>query len=120
MESTSSTLVPVRRRHRSLDEARELVARWRASGSGKEAWCRAQGILRSTLQSALLRVEPRLEGANDARPGGSFIAVRCGEPEALAATVSVTLDLGGGVRALGLDAAGLAALVRALRSEVGR
>lgn len=118
MESTSSILV--QRRHRSLDEARELVARWRASGMGKEPWCRAQGILRSTLQSALVRVEPEPAVVQDSRAGAGFLAVRCREAETLAAVAGVTLDLGGGVRVQGLDVAMLAALVRGLRAEAGR
>jgi hypothetical protein len=101
------------RRVRTLIEAQELVAAWKASGQSKEAWCRSQGILRSALLSCLYRVESL--GAAPAR----FIELKPAPPApvAVAPPSSLVLDLGHGLRVLGLDAAGLAALVRALRTE---
>jgi hypothetical protein len=55
MSSTSPPLNAPRRR-RTLDEARTLAAAWRASGMTKEGWCRERGLLRSSLESCLIRV----------------------------------------------------------------
>jgi ABC-type protease/lipase transport system fused ATPase/permease subunit len=102
-----------RRRVRTLNEAHELVAAWKASGQNKEAWCRSQGILRSALLSCLYRVEER---ARDPAPAG-FIEVL--PPSAAAAAVAsppLALELGHGMRLVGLDAAGVLTLVRALRA----
>lgn len=105
--------VPPRRRIRTLSEARDLVAAWKASGQNKEAWCRSQGILRSTLQSCMIRIEER-----GSEPVG-FIEVKPAQrnPVATSAPSPVILELGHDLRVIGLDAAGLAALVRALRAE---
>lgn len=104
---------PSRRRIRTLSEARDLVAAWRASGQNKEAWCRSQGILRSALISCLYRVEDR-----GSSPAG-FIELKPAHAKsaAPAAPSSPVLELGPGLRVVGLDAAGVVALVRALRAE---
>jgi hypothetical protein len=96
-----------------LSEARDLVAAWKGSGQSKEAWCRSQGILRSALMSCLYRVE-----AHDPAAVG-FIEVKPAPLQAVAtATQSpLILELGHGVRVVGLDAAGVVELVRALRME---
>lgn len=99
---------PRPRRIRTLSEARELVAAWKASGQNKEAWCRSQGILRSALLSCLYRVEAR-----GPEPAG-FIELK---PAVPAAPSAVVLELGHGLRVVGLDAAGVVALVLALRTE---
>jgi hypothetical protein len=104
---------PRPRRIRTLSEARELVAAWKASGQNKEAWCRSQGILRSALLSCLYRVEergPSPAGFIELKPAKAKPAV----PEAPSALV---LELGHGLRVVGLDAAGVVALVLALRTE---
>lgn len=102
-----------RRRIRSLSEARELVASWQASGQNKEAWCRSQGILRSALLSCLYRVEER-----GPSPAG-FIELKPAqaEPVTMSAPSALVLELGHGLRVVGLDAAGVVSLVRALRTE---
>jgi ABC-type protease/lipase transport system fused ATPase/permease subunit len=104
---------PQPRRVRTLSEARELVAAWKASGLNKEAWCRTQGILRSALLSCLYRVEER-----SPTPSG-FIEVKAAPVAAIASSApsALVLELGPGLRVVGLDAAGVVALVRALRTE---
>ena len=65
---------PRPRRVRTLSEARDLVAAWKASGQNKEAWCRSQGILRSALFSCLYRVEessPSPTGFIEVKPARS-------------------------------------------------
>lgn len=101
-----------RRRIRTLAEAHELVTAWKASGLNKEAWCRSQGILRSTLQSCQGRVEERSPVA------AGFIEVKPAEvpPVTSASESAVVLDLGHGLRVVGLNAAVVIALVRALRA----
>ena len=107
------------RRVRTFAEARDLVAAWKASGQNKEAWCRSQGILRSALMSCLYRVEAR----DDAVASPGFIEIR--PPTAVAAAPasppppaqSIILELGSGMRVLGMDVAQVADLVRALRQE---
>ena len=102
-----------RRRIRTLSEARDLVAAWKASGQNKEAWCRSQGVLRSALISCLYRVEER-----GPTPAG-FIEVKPAQAKPVAPSVpsALVLELGYGLRVVGLDAAGVVALVRALRTE---
>jgi hypothetical protein len=115
MTSTSSTKDSARRR-RSLDEARDLVAAWRASGETKAAWCRSQNVLCSTLHSCLVRVQqPEVVAPSPAASG--FIAVlppRAAEP----ASGDLCLEIGSEVRVLGLDLSGLVTVLLALR--VGR
>jgi ABC-type protease/lipase transport system fused ATPase/permease subunit len=103
-----------RRRIRTLAEAHELVAAWKASGLNREAWCRSQGILRSTLQSCQGRVEKRSPvpaGFIEVKPAGVSPAT-----PASASASALTLDLGHGLRVVGLDAAAVVELVRALRA----
>jgi hypothetical protein len=104
---------PRPRRVRPLNEARELVAAWRSSGQSKEAWCRSQGILRSALNSWLYRIEER-----GPEPAG-FIEVKPGSaaPVASATRPALILEFGHGLRLIGLDAAGVVELLRALRTE---
>ena len=103
------------RRIRSIAEARELVAAWKASGQNKEAWCRTQGILRSALLSCLYRVEaldrpPEKSGFIEVRPAAA--PAEHGAPPS-----SLVLELGSDLRLLGLDNAGAIAVLRALRQE---
>ena len=101
-----------RRRVRTLNEAHELVAAWKSSGQNKEAWCRSQGILRSSLLSCLSRVEERAR-----HPRAGFIEVLPpGTAAASTAPPALALELGHGMRVVGFDAAGVLALVRALRA----
>ncbi len=104
---------PHPRRIRTLSEARDLVAAWKASGQSKEAWCRSQGILRSALISCLYRVEAHGPAA------GGFMEVKPApvEPVAAATRSALILELGHGVRVVGLDGASVVDLVRALRTE---
>ncbi len=60
------------RRIRTLAEAHDLVAAWKASGLNQEAWCRSQGFLRSALLSWLSCVEAHGSIAEPAR----FIELR--------------------------------------------
>jgi len=97
------------RRIRTLAEAGELVATWKASGQTKGAWCQAQGLLRSTLQSCLQRVE-----AKDLAPG--FIEIRpTSATEEHGSGGTLILELGHGMRLVGLDVAQAIALVRGLQ-----
>jgi hypothetical protein len=82
---------------------------------GKEAWCRSQGILRSTLNSCLVRVQ-RAEAALASPVASGFIAVH---PPRSAAPVSgeLRLALGGEVQVHGLDLAGVIMVLRALRED---
>jgi hypothetical protein len=103
------------RRVRTIAEASDLVAAWKGSGLNKEAWCRSQGILRSALQSCLHRVDGQV------RAPVRFIEVRpaAGAAQSPAASPpALTLELGYGLRVVGLDVSGLLQLVQALR--VGR
>lgn len=107
-----------KRRVRTLSEARYLVAAWKASGQNKEAWCRSQGILRSALMSCLYRVD-NLHAVGTASPG--FIEIRpptevAPAPSADAPTAPpIILDLGHGMRVLGMEVAQVVDLVHALR-----
>lgn len=100
------------RRIRTLAEAGELVAAWKASGQTKGAWCQAQGLLRSTLQSCQQRVE-----AKDLAP--DFIEIRpapAGDEHG--AGGPLVLELGQGMRLVGLDVAQAIALIRGLHGAV--
>lgn len=107
------------RRVRTLAEARDLVAAWKASGLNKEAWCRSQGVLRSALLSWLSRVETHGVASE---PAG-FIELRpVAEAPGTAATGPaspgpIILELGSGMRVLGMDVAQIVDLVSALRQE---
>jgi hypothetical protein len=110
-----SSLIPssTSRRQRSLSEARALVSAWQASGQNKSSWCRAHGVLDTTLQSCLVRVR-RSEGPG---PGSGFIAVRPPSLVAPLATGELRIDLGGGMQLLGLHAADVVQVLRSLREE---
>lgn len=105
------------RRIRTLAEAREQVAAWKASGLNKEAWCRSQGFLRSALLSWLSRVEAHGSIAEPAR----FIELRpVAEVPAPTTAMSmpprpIILELGMDMRVVGMDVAQVVELVRALR-----
>lgn len=109
-----------KRRIRTLAEASDLVAAWKASGQNKEAWCRTQGILRSALMSCLYRVD-NLHAGDTASPG--FIEIRPPTesnpaPAAEATTPPpIVLELGHGMRVLGMDVVQVADLVHALRQK---
>ena len=93
------------RRHRSKEEAAALVADWQASGQNKEAVCRYRGILRSTLSSCWSRV---MGGGRTSGPAG-FVELRPPSDP-----VGLSLDVGGGMRLIGLDLASAITLVTAL------
>ena len=115
MPSSTSSQKPTRRR-RSLNEARDLVAAWRASGEIKAAWCRSQGVLCSTLHSCLVRVQQPAVVASSAAASG-FIAVL--PPRSVVpASGDLCLEVNSEFRVLGLDLPGVVAVLRALR--VGR
>lgn len=118
MSSTPSTTEKPKRQHRSLEEARDLVAAWRSSGIGKEAWCRERGLRRSMLSSCLYRTE-----AAEAQPSSAATFLAISPPRSLrpaaveppATSPSVSIELPCGLRVTGLDAASAAIVVRLLR-----
>jgi len=105
-ESITTIAVRPPRRHRSAEEAAALVADWQASGQNKEAFCRHRGIVRSTLSSCLLRVTG---GGRASAPAGFVERLPPSDP------VGLSLDVGGGMRLIGLDLASAITLVTALR-----
>jgi hypothetical protein len=113
---SSTTVQKSARRRRSLDEAHDLAAAWRASGETKAAWCRSQGVLCSTLHSCLVRVQHPAVAAPSPSASG-FIAVLPPRP-AEPTSGDLCLEIGSEVRVLGLDLPGVVAVLRALR--VGR
>jgi len=121
MSTTAPAPARPTRRHRTMSEARDLVAAWRDSGMGKEPWCRARGILRSTLSSCLYRVD---QAEVPAGSSAAFIAIRPphdAEPVgggSACAHATVAIELPGGVRITGLDAAGAATVIRQLREAL--
>ena len=108
MESIDSPADKPPRQRRTLEQARDLVSAWNASGLGKEPFCRAQGILRSTLLSSLERVTG---SRSPSRSAASFIEVR----PAVGAAPALTVEIEPGLRVTGLDIATVVALVQALR-----
>lgn len=105
-----------KRQHRTLDEARDLVTAWQSSGKTKEAWCRDRGLQRSALSSYVHRVEQA--DARAVSPNG-FVAVhppRAPRDSNLGSTSSspIVIALPSGLRITGLDAAGVATVVRLL------
>jgi hypothetical protein len=118
---SSSTNVSLRRQ-RSLSEARDLVAAWRASGASKAAWCRSQGIEKWTLKSSLARVQRAESGPSRSRSGlalPGFIAVNPPVEMEVVPVREVRIELGGGAQICGLDVDGVIAVLRGLR-EVSR
>jgi hypothetical protein len=102
------------RRQRSLSEARALVSAWQASSQSKSSWCRAQGVLETTLQSCLTRVR-RADGTG---LGSGFIAV-CPPRQVMPSVAGeLRIDLGGVMQLLGLHLDDVAQVLRALREEV--
>jgi hypothetical protein len=102
------------RRQRSLSEARDLVSRWQESGQGKGAWCRREGITSTTLQSCLLRVRRAEIGP----VVGGFIAVHPPRGSGQVSGIGLQIELGGGVRVVGLEVADVVAVVRGLRAGI--
>ena len=112
---TSSVVVSVRGRARSLSKARELVAAWQASGDGVARWCQRQGHARSALKSW----RERIAVADGASSVGGFIALHRPRQATVVAPVepgvsAVVVAWGDDLRVLGLDVAGVAALMREL------
>jgi hypothetical protein len=105
------TQAPLRRR--SLGEARDLVAAWRASGKTKTAWCRSAGIVSKTLHSCVMRVK-RSEAAAVRSVASGFIVVHPPRAAALIAG-DLRIELGDGTRILGLDLVGVVTVLRGLR-----
>ena len=117
----SSTLSPIitSRRRRSMSEAHEVVVAWRASRENQALWCRSHGIAKWTLKSCLARVQRSESGLSRPRsvralPG--FIAVHPPE-EAVVTAGEMRIELGGGAQILGLDLAGVVAVLRGLRES---
>ncbi len=106
MDTVAHPIARRTRTHRTAVEAAALVAEWRASGLNKQSFARQSGVLRSTLNSCLKRVD---QGAS--APAG-FVEVR---PARIQSTGDLTLELGE-LRVIGLDVGTAAALVVALRS----
>ena len=111
---TPSSVATARGRQRSLPEARELVAAWHASGLKIGPWCQQRGVAYSALKSW----RERIAHADRAVPVSGFIAMHPPHQTANAVTSSPALivELGDGLRVHGLDVAGVAALVSALRA----
>jgi len=118
MGTGTAAVVSQTRRRCSIDEAQALVWMWRSSGEGKESWCRARGLKRSTLWSCLKRVA-HAERVASGVPAAGFIAVepRAPSPEPLAAAHTLVVEVAG-VRIIGLDVTGAVAVVQALRASM--
>jgi hypothetical protein len=101
------------RRHRSLSEAADLVAAWRASGVSKDAWSRAQGVSISTVYSCLKRVYRQSAPVED-HSGSGFIAVHPPR-ETVETCTKIRIELEGGAQICGLDLDGVIAVLRGLR-----
>lgn len=120
MNTTSTVKESPRRQHRTLAEARDLVAAWRQSGMRKVAWCLEHGVPRSALSSCVCRVE---RAGVSTQPASSFIALRpprlgqTGSVQHLVSSTSIAIELADGVRITGLDAVGVVAVVRLLRES---
>ena len=116
MELSKSSAITSSRRRRSMSEAHELASAWRASGKNQAAWCRSQGIAKWTLKSCLARVNrPELALCRPRSVGAvsGFIAVH---PPAVVAAGEVRIELGGGAQIVGLDLAGVVAVMLGLRA----
>lgn len=114
MQLSPSPKKPQQRR-RSMSEAHDLVAAWRASGEKKDAWCRSQEIPSTTLYSCLARIQRSETVA--LRPASSgFIALHPPRSVSLASG-EVRIELDGGARILGLGVAGVVAVLRGLRER---
>ena len=100
---------PIRRRHRSAEEAVALIADWRSSGLGKSAFCHERGIPQSQLWSCLGRATSN--NMNSPAPAG-FVEVL----PRLSTSRGLTLEIADGVRVVGLDVSAVAALITALRA----
>jgi hypothetical protein len=98
---------------RNLQEARELVLAWRSSGMNKESWCRRQGILRSALHSCLTRVD-QADGISTTRVTSGFLKV-CPPGPLDPFTEGLRIELGSGLRVLGLELGDVVSVLRALR-----
>ena len=116
MELSKSLTITSSRRRRSMSEAHELAAVWRASGKNQAAWCRSQGIAKWTLKSCLFRVNRPVSAVSRPRSVGAvagFIAVH---PPEVVAVGEVRIELGGGAQIVGLDLAGVVAVMLGLRA----
>ena len=118
MGTGTSAVVSQPRRRSSIDEAQALVGMWRSSGEGKESWCRARGLKRSTLWSCLKRVAHAEQVASGV-PAAGFIAMEARAPssEPAATAPSLVVEVAGGLRIIGLDVTGAVAVVQALRAS---
>lgn len=105
------------RRRRSRAEAEQLVAEFEASGLGREEFCRAHGLVSSTL--ARYRKRRQREQSDTAAPRRWVAVELAGSPQAGArkAASGLTVALASGLRieiALGFDARTLQHLLRVL------
>jgi hypothetical protein len=96
---------------RSLDEARHLASQWQASGLSKQAWCREQGILPSTLQSCMTRTNRAVISTTPSIP--TFVELQRRPAPALEAR-TLRLSLAGSMATAELTIADLGALIHHL------
>lgn len=113
----SEEQVRTTRRRRSRAEAEQLVAEFEASGLGREEFCRAHGLVSSTLARYRKR---RLREQGEAAAAGRWVAVELAGSHpagARPAASGLTVALASGVRidiAPGFDARTLQHLLRVL------
>jgi hypothetical protein len=96
---------------RSMEEATALARQWQASGQNKQAWCNAQGILRSTLISCLHRTNRQVIAAPPV--SHPFIELQRRPPVAAAPRL-VRLELAGSTATAELTVDDLGALIQRL------
>jgi hypothetical protein len=96
---------------RSLEEARHLASQWQASGLSKQAWCREQGILPSTLQSCMHRTNRAVISTSPALP--PFVELQRRPAPAIEARM-IRLSLAGSMATTELTIADLGALIQQL------
>lgn len=91
----------------------------RASGEGKESWCRARGLKRSTLRSCLKR-DAHAERAASGVSAAGFIAMKDRAPllEPAATAPSLVVKEAGGLRIIGYEATGAMAVVQVPRASM--
>jgi hypothetical protein len=98
-----------RKRHRSLAEARALVAEWQASGQSKEAWCQQHGIPRSVLYAYLRRTR-----TTECATALSSPFIELLPPQETAPARMLRLAVGGSGAVVELSIADLVAVIQSL------
>src|SRR5271170_381746 len=99
---------------RSLEEARHLASQWQASGLSKQAWCREQGILPSTLQSCMHRTHRTVISTSPVLP--TFVELQRRPPQ-VAPSRMLRLSLAGSTATAELTIADLGVLIQHLSEE---